>query len=537
MADQRRWDMPTRLSQSGERDPLSTARSSHSELESVAEGVLVGGRYRLVRKIGQGGMGAVWEAEHLGLRSLVAIKFLSLSVEADPTQAVELLERFRFESQISARLATLTSNVVTVHDSGLHEGSPYLVMELARGESLESWIDRERILPEALIAVLEQIGQALDAAHLSGIVHRDVKPGNVLCVSAPGEDRRYKLADFGVAKLFDPTAVGKLTPPKQTNVHSLIGSPAYMSPEYVGGASIIDGALDLWALAVLAYEALTRSVPFDGDDASRVLAQILRCEIAAPSTIVPSLGPAIDAFFERALARDPKARFANAAEFARTFALAARSTEAIAASSRHTTQVSLRQLPSDPNISQATSIAPSADRPSLPLDVKSIPPAGASPVGSVPALGSVPPPGSVPPATFRSAGPPSMQGGEAERTSQEVEALIGHDTLRGDDPSRSGRVRRTVATLMMTGLVLLAIGSASFVMRSGGVSIRAANALASVRAQAKLLMEAPPAPSVVPPEPPPTVIPSPSPSVSSRVRAAQPVRSKRPHTFDKSEQP
>lgn len=282
----------------------------------LAAGVVVAKRYTLQHELGRGAAGAVWEAEHNLLLSRVAIKFLHATSLATEAQIDTLLERFRFEAQISARLAAVTDRIVAVHDAGLFRGVPFIVMELAPGETLDDAIQRAPLPPKEVARVLDQLAEAVDAAHRAGLAHRDIKPANVLCQS--GDRGGYKLADFGVAKLFRDTSL-KLDSPKQTTANVLVGSPAYMCPEYVSGTPTTNGAGDLWAMAVLAYEALTQMLPFDGEAFMQVAMAIVAGRFVPPSHRVGGLGPEIDAFFVRALSLDPAARFSTAGDLARAF--------------------------------------------------------------------------------------------------------------------------------------------------------------------------------------------------------------------------
>ncbi|NUO51380.1 MAG: protein kinase [Polyangiaceae bacterium] len=308
---------------SDEIDPVEPIGPSRGPITSadglgLTAGTLIGKRYKLHHVLGRGATGTVWEAEHSLLTSRVAIKFLDSMRTLHDSQVEVLLERFRFEAQISARLASVTDRIVAVHDAGLYKGVPYIVMELAPGETLGDRIDRAPLQPVEVAEVLDQLASALDAAHNAGFAHRDVKPPNVLCLANTGARKSYKLADFGVAKLFRDSAMG-LVPPKQTSENVLVGSPAYMSPEYVSGIPTADGSGDVWALTVLAYEALTQHIPFEGEAWTQVAVAIVQGTYLRPSHHVPGLGPKIDELFQRAFERDAAKRFTSAGDFARAF--------------------------------------------------------------------------------------------------------------------------------------------------------------------------------------------------------------------------
>ncbi|MBL8739993.1 MAG: protein kinase, partial [Myxococcales bacterium] len=178
-------------------------------------------------------------------------------------------------------------------------------------------IDVSEMSVEETADLLEQLAEPIDGAHGHGIAHRDVKPANIMVVRN-NDKPFYKLGDFGTAKYFGEGLVG-LSPPKQTSENTLVGSPAYMSPEYVSGAPIVSGHIDLWALAVTAYEALTRTLPFDGELWTHVAMALLKGEFKPPSQVVPGLPVALDAVFKRAFAADPQDRFQSARALAVAF--------------------------------------------------------------------------------------------------------------------------------------------------------------------------------------------------------------------------
>jgi TolB-like protein len=212
----------------------------------------VGARYEVLDLVAAGGMGAVFRARHRALGHVVAIKVLPREIAASRVRA----ERFRREAQLAAHLSH--PNVVPVYEFESREGLTFLVMPFVRGRTLEGLLNERPRLPLAdLLRVLADVGAALDFAHARGVVHRDVKPGNILVEE---ETRRALLTDFGVA-LARLSAAGSLTVPGTP-----IGTPAYMAPEQVNGAERVDGRADLYALALVAYEALTGALPSAGVD-------------------------------------------------------------------------------------------------------------------------------------------------------------------------------------------------------------------------------------------------------------------------------
>jgi serine/threonine-protein kinase len=285
--------------------------SSQRELFGRA-GALIGSRYRLETLLGTGAMGEVWRARHEELDTVVAIKLANRAGGLSEG----LLERFRFEAQVSAQLGKDSGHVVAVHDAGRHRSVPFLAMEYVPGTSLERLLEQTGPLaPTRLAAMIDQLAEALAAAHARGILHRDIKPANVLVTSGRNGSDLVKLADFGIAKALGRTI--DLDMPRTTQGGVLVGTPVYVSPEQVAGA-VLDERSDLWSLGVCAYEALTGVVPFESDDLTDLLLHIAARKHAPPSEHAP-LAPAIDAWFERALAKKARDRFASAAEMAAAF--------------------------------------------------------------------------------------------------------------------------------------------------------------------------------------------------------------------------
>jgi serine/threonine-protein kinase len=285
-----------------------------------AEGELVAGKYVLVRYLARGGMAEVWLATHQALKTEVAIKFVGGPVARSAEHEHYALERFRFEAQISAHLAARTHNVVAVQDAGMHGDTPYLVMEYVPGRTLEAEVRAAgAIAPESFADILDDVADALGAAHALGIVHRDLKPSNILVAEVPDANGRRitKVADFGVAKAFRSALA--LDRPRETQRGELVGSPAFMSPEQIAGAEGLDGRADLWSLGVVAYEALTGRPCFQGNTLLDTFAAISVGRYTPPSTCLPTLPSGVDAWVARALAPDPAHRFASAAEMAAGF--------------------------------------------------------------------------------------------------------------------------------------------------------------------------------------------------------------------------
>jgi serine/threonine-protein kinase len=279
-------------------------------------GLLIGDKLRLVELLGKGGMGSVWSAEHQDLGTQVAIKFITAElVERDPT----LIERFRREARAAARIRS--PHVVEIKDYGLlEETQPYIVMEKLVGESLAQRLNREGTLELGATALLmSQMAQVLDAAHGEGIVHRDIKPDNIFLVDSEYE-MLAKVLDFGVAKTHD-TQRGDGTA-ALTETGAIIGTPEYMSPEQVRGETV-DARSDLWALAVVAYRALTGRLPFTGRSLGAVCIAIATGDFEAASEVQPDVPPEFDDWFNRAFQSDPDERFDSAKHFAESFTVIA----------------------------------------------------------------------------------------------------------------------------------------------------------------------------------------------------------------------
>ncbi|HEY8076974.1 MAG TPA: response regulator [Labilithrix sp.] len=266
----------------------------------------VDGKYRLEKKIAEGGMATVWLGVHLSLGINVAIKFMKPDV-------AELADYASFEREARAAAQIRNPHAVRVFDHGLtSEGLPYLVMEWLSGESLWERVQRAGPLPlDEVVVVAEQVAGALADAHGRGIVHRDVKPENILLVDDEEQAAGWsaKLVDFGLAKPDWAKASRALS----------AGTPAYMSPEHLLGKEAANPGLDAWGLAATAYVAVTGEIPFDAPSLAEIIRRV--CDDPPP---VPSrarrVPPGFDAWFARACARDPAARFGGPKELAASLA-------------------------------------------------------------------------------------------------------------------------------------------------------------------------------------------------------------------------
>ncbi|MBW2526387.1 MAG: SUMF1/EgtB/PvdO family nonheme iron enzyme [Deltaproteobacteria bacterium] len=277
--------------------------------------VVIAGKLRLLRPLGQGGMGVVWTARHLSLGTDVAVKFIRPErVAADPT----IVARFEREARMAARIAH--PHVVQVMDFGAADGIPYMVMELLQGASLAQLLERGGRLSFATAkSLVRQVGGALESAHEQGVIHRDIKPHNVFITEgSKGYPLFVKVLDFGVAKLLGdaavPDASGALT---ETGM--LLGSPPYMSPEQLEGSKDVDLRSDLWSLGVIIYEALTGRRPFEGSSYVGVGAAVLQGKYPLASELRAGLPPTIDDWFAKVLCLEPEGRFASAREMVDAF--------------------------------------------------------------------------------------------------------------------------------------------------------------------------------------------------------------------------
>jgi serine/threonine-protein kinase len=287
------------------------------------EGSLVAGKYRVLRLIGSGGMGTVWEGVHEALGTRVAVKFIKPS----HASAADARKRFEIEARAAAKLQS--KNAVQVYDYGVNDsGLPYIVMEFLDGESLSDMLIRRGPLPAGEVAVvIGQAAKALGKAHKAGIVHRDLKPDNIFLASTDGETMgtglpyTVKIVDFGIAKMFDvsPTEGQKAAPMGgPTQEGAVIGTPNFMAPEQltVGGAPT--PLTDLWSLGACAFAAMIARIPFEGEVLGDIVLKVCAAPLPIPSKLNPNVPAGFDAWFARACNRDATKRFQSAEELAET---------------------------------------------------------------------------------------------------------------------------------------------------------------------------------------------------------------------------
>jgi len=268
---------------------------------ALHEGDLVQGKYRVIRIIGEGGMGAVFEGENLRINRRVAIKVLHAALATNK----EVVQRFEREAQAAGRIGN--DHILEVLDLGdLPDGDFFMVMEFLEGEPLSDRIRRlGRMTPEQVAPLMTQVLTGLQAAHTAGIIHRDLKPDNIFVLrEKAGQKDFVKIIDFGISK-FQPLG-GEM---KMTRTGSVMGTPYYMSPEQASGSSEADHRSDVYAVGVMMYEAVTGKVPFEASTFNQLLFKIVLDEVPKPEMFVPDLDPGFASLIHKAMARDKEARF------------------------------------------------------------------------------------------------------------------------------------------------------------------------------------------------------------------------------------
>ncbi|HMF44849.1 MAG TPA: serine/threonine-protein kinase [Polyangia bacterium] len=274
-------------------------------------GTTLNDAYRVVRLIGEGAMGGIYEARQLRLDKRVAIKVMTRELAVNG----EALLRFHREAEITSQLGH--PNIITVFDFGTtHAGQPYLVMEYLEGEDLATRLHRKTALTlPAAVRITKQVASALAETHAKGVVHRDLKPANLFLVRVQGEDFA-KVLDFGISKV-------RAASTALTNASTLMGTPMYMAPEQAKGETELDHLIDQWALSCITYEMLAGRPPYLGDDTAALLYQVVHQEPPRLSNFVNDLPPDVERVIQRALSKEPSERFPNVTAFARALEAAA----------------------------------------------------------------------------------------------------------------------------------------------------------------------------------------------------------------------
>jgi eukaryotic-like serine/threonine-protein kinase len=271
-------------------------------------GATLSGRYLVTRKIGQGGMGAVYEATHTMINKRVAVKVLLEKY----ARRDALVARLKKEAQLASSVQN--EHIIDVTDFGqTDDGRTFVVMEFLEGESLAECLARETRLPEQrVLRIAHQAASALAAAHAQGIVHRDIKPENLFLLRRKEQDF-VKVVDFGISKSLRASG-DEEEPPRLTQTGMVLGTPLYMSPEQARGDDELDHRVDIYALGVIMYEAATGRVPFIGNNYLSVISQVLNEEAKSLREIAPELSEEFEAIVMRAMSKDKHERYASAQE-------------------------------------------------------------------------------------------------------------------------------------------------------------------------------------------------------------------------------
>ncbi len=285
-------------------DDVGTCPKDEAELRAVLDpliGKTVGGRFRLIQRLGSGGMSSVYLARHVLIDRLMAIKTLRRDLARDPVQRDRFLREARAVNRINHE------NIVEITDFGeTEDGLVYLVMEYVPGESLLSYLTDGPFSALRALDIGEQIGSGLGRAHQMGVIHRDLKPENILLVQR--RDRRdfVKILDFGIAKIMDA--------PSLTGSQQIFGTPGYIAPEYIQSTEI-DGRSDLYSLGCILYEMVTGALPFDYEYPGDLLVKHVTEQPIRPSVRHPGVEAPMEEFILRALEKDPSRRFRDAFHF------------------------------------------------------------------------------------------------------------------------------------------------------------------------------------------------------------------------------
>jgi eukaryotic-like serine/threonine-protein kinase len=266
------------------------------------------GRYEIIEELGKGGMGLVYKALDPRINRLLVVKTICFSDEFEEDVVHEIKERFFREAEIAGQLSH--PSIVTIYDVGEVGDLTYIVMEFLEGDDLQRYISKKRLLPlRMVINVVAGVADALEFAHRSNVIHRDIKPGNIMLLKSGG----IKVTDFGIAKAMSSS---------RTKTGVIMGTPNYMSPEQIMGRTI-DPRSDIFSLGVVFFQLLTGETPFNGDDMGSLLHQITVVKHPSPRIYNSKIPRVCEQIIDKALEKDPKRRFRSAGEMSRYLKLVA----------------------------------------------------------------------------------------------------------------------------------------------------------------------------------------------------------------------
>jgi serine/threonine protein kinase len=260
------------------------------------------GRYVILGELGQGAMGVVYKAQDPRINRLVAIKTIRFSDDFEEKQAKEVKERFFKEAELAGKLSH--PSIISIHDVGEDYELTYMAMELLEGKDLDYYCQKKNLLPlRRILDIIADVAEALDFAHSHGVIHRDVKPGNIMLQN----NGKIKVTDFGIAKAVSSS---------QTKSGIILGTPNYMSPEQINGMPL-DGRSDVFSLGAVFFQLLTGNLPFGGKTITELFYQITQVKHPSPRQFNPKVIKPVEQLIDKALAKDPDKRFQRANDFNR----------------------------------------------------------------------------------------------------------------------------------------------------------------------------------------------------------------------------